>query len=402
MLRKTIVFPAAENIPTTATVTMKSNDNQRLHSSSKSHIRSTNSSSLYTWVSQLRAGNIDIKREDESDVKKPHSGNRSPMRIFRIMIIFLFIGIVLLVRLRPQSWLRKYRYMMWYDTSENDSYNNNMNKFPPVRLLSLPNTTIISSSEMMDPNYNQNNERRMTGRVSVDSWMLYHVHCTVTTDVRGNLGPASVLIQNQTLDWIKDRWQAASDMHGTNIHGPHNVQLEWTYDVVHPTKDTIHLRRASTISHSTPHRGALDVVLKRIVLDWEAAYSDNYDIQIWNDLTQQWVSIFIMRPLPPTKKKQPPPPLPVDENATTASAKFDITGGIVIATEWGQSPGVTFPTPLHIIHDISLSDPSNQFQNLTTWTTPSSKMRIVIHTSATGWGVSLWQVQVYGNYVRPQ
>jgi hypothetical protein len=37
--------------------------------------------------------------------------------------------------------------------------------------------------------------------------------CTVTTDVRGNLGPAAVLLNNGT-NWIQDRWQAASNSRG--------------------------------------------------------------------------------------------------------------------------------------------------------------------------------------------
>ena len=36
----------------------------------------------------------------------------------------------------------------------------------------------------------------------------------VTADVRGNLGPIEVIKQaNPGTNWIKDRWQAASDMH---------------------------------------------------------------------------------------------------------------------------------------------------------------------------------------------
>jgi hypothetical protein len=50
----------------------------------------------------------------------------------------------------------------------------------------------------------------------------------VTTDVRGNLGPPSVMIQETPgTDWLKDRWQAASDMHGTAIPGVHWVMLEF-------------------------------------------------------------------------------------------------------------------------------------------------------------------------------
>ena len=49
---------------------------------------------------------------------------------------------------------------------------------------------------------------------------LLSAGATVTTDTRGNLGPGSVITQKvQGNDWLKDRWQAASDMHGSAIAG---------------------------------------------------------------------------------------------------------------------------------------------------------------------------------------
>jgi hypothetical protein len=276
-----------------------------------------------------------------------------------------------------------------------------MNALPLARLLSIPNV-VLTSSDMIIPNHGYNEGWRMKHT----SGTQFTVVCNVTTDVRGNLGPALVLIQNQTTDWIKDRWQAASDMHGTNIRGQHYVRLDWSYDLKNPNRNMndatlkAHVLRANkmTASHSIRYNGAQEVVVKRIVLDWEAAYSDNYDIQIWNETTEQWVSIFTMRPSRTNVKKQHPQ----GDKTTTPLSSFDITGGVVHATEWGQSPGVTFPTPLHIIHDITLDDhhiaPSTEIHSKSA---ASSKMQLLIHTSATGWGVSLWQIQVYGNYVLP-
>ena len=41
---------------------------------------------------------------------------------------------------------------------------------------------------------------------------------SATCDVRGNLGPCSVVVQETPgNDWLRDRWQAASDMGGTAI-----------------------------------------------------------------------------------------------------------------------------------------------------------------------------------------
>jgi len=59
---------------------------------------------------------------------------------------------------------------------------------------------------------------------------------TATTDTRGNLGPAEVMLQDPPGDdWIKDRWQAASDMGGTAIAGEHWVEIDLGRVVV-PTR----------------------------------------------------------------------------------------------------------------------------------------------------------------------
>ena len=52
----------------------------------------------------------------------------------------------------------------------------------------------------------------------------------ITSSTRGNLGPPSVLNQNPPgKDWLKDRWQAASDMHGTAIKGSHWVLFDFSH-----------------------------------------------------------------------------------------------------------------------------------------------------------------------------
>ena len=149
----------------------------------------------------------------------------------------------------------------------------------------------------------------------------------IQTDVRGNLGPASVLNQDPPgTDWIKDRWQAASDMHGTAIRGAHWVLMEFP--------------QAIRCSH--------------FILDWEAALSKDYAIEGYHD--GEWTILF------------------------------DTNNGTYSSREFGQSPGVTTKTPLHIIHNITSVDAI----------LPVTRLRIWIRSSAHGWGVSLWQVDVYG------
>lgn len=151
----------------------------------------------------------------------------------------------------------------------------------------------------------------------------------VTADVRGNLGPATVLNQREPgQDWLKDRWQAASDMHGTAIGGAHWVMLSFPSIIV-PQK---------------------------IVLDWETAVSTDYEVQ--GKLHSTWTSLF--------------------------DSKRDTS---YIVSRHGQSPGVKQKLPLHIVHNVTLSRNFHQ---------PVKDIRILIRSSDHGWGVSLWQVDVYG------
>jgi hypothetical protein len=75
-------------------------------------------------------------------------------------------------------------------------------------------------------------------------------------DVRGNLGPASVITRARAKagsreDWLKDRWQAASDMGGTPIPGAHWVEID--------------LQRLCHIDS--------------VLIDWEEAYSQHWTIK---------------------------------------------------------------------------------------------------------------------------
>jgi hypothetical protein len=169
----------------------------------------------------------------------------------------------------------------------------------------------------------------------------------ITTDVRGNLGPAQVMLQNGT-DWIKDRWQAASDMHGTAVKGSHWVRLDFPSPVL----------------------------VQSLVLDWEAAYANDYKVQILPggtmDNNSDWQTIY--------DGEDP-----------------DQTSTLLRVQELGQSPGVKTKTPLHVVHSIGPLVPSPTATS--TWT---RSVRIWIRRSVTGWGVSLWQIQLYGYYQQQQ
>jgi hypothetical protein len=178
---------------------------------------------------------------------------------------------------------------------------------------------------------------------------------TVTSDVRGNLGPCSVVIQDPPgSNWLKDRWQAASDMGGTSIPGVHWLLLDF-HKIV----------RASALR-----------------LDWETAFAEKYRVEVIvgdggaiGDITQvvggdnSWTTIF---------------------DGTVGEKGSDgrlVTPGRV-TTSSGQSPGVKQKMPLHIVHDIVL-DELNQVIEF-------RYMRLYILKPAAGWGVSLWEFDVVG------
>lgn len=157
---------------------------------------------------------------------------------------------------------------------------------------------------------------------------------TVHADTLGNLGPPSVIVQNPPGDnWLKDRWQAASDMGGTAIPGIHYVILDF-------------------------HRY---VKAFYAVLDWEAAYASAYQIKVKSLEDDEWKILFDGR-----------------------NPKNKLLRAV---NQSGQSPGVKFKLPLHIVHSIDLSrSKSVGFRFL----------QIYIVKPAAGWGVSLWQVDIYG------
>jgi hypothetical protein len=165
-----------------------------------------------------------------------------------------------------------------------------------------------------------------------------------TADVRGNLGPVSVVVQAiPGTDWLHDRWQAASNMHGKTIPGEHWIQLEFT----HP------------------------IVVDSIRLDWETAFASEYRIE---------------GSLKPTISTTP-------EESGQVWALFDASNPADLAQRTeeasGQSPGVKQSLPLHVVHNIkSVAHNKNN--------RPLRYLRLHILKPATGWGVSLWQFDVFG------
>ena len=161
----------------------------------------------------------------------------------------------------------------------------------------------------------------------------------VTSDVKGNLGAIDVVVQNPPgNDWLKDRWQAASDMGGTAIAGKHWVEMDFNRFVAS----------------------------NKIVLDWETAWSDQYAIMCRSSKLEEWKMLYDRSDI---RNREP------DDSYIFSTKSF------------GQSPGVRFKLPLHVVHSLDLKRSDDIFFRY---------LRIEIMKPAAGWGVSLWQIDIYG------
>eukprot|EP01013_Petalomonas_cantuscygni_P022763 TRINITY_DN44080_c0_g1_i1.p1 TRINITY_DN44080_c0_g1~~TRINITY_DN44080_c0_g1_i1.p1 ORF type:complete len:285 (-),score=16.56 TRINITY_DN44080_c0_g1_i1:165-1019(-) len=120
--------------------------------------------------------------------------------------------------------------------------------------------------------------REMTERSDIrTSASLLSIGCPASSDVRGNLGAASVVTDPSTKDWLRDRWQAASNMHGKPIPGPHWVAI----DLMRP------------------------VLAERFVLDWDTAFASEYVVVGATIARGPWHSLASGRdaqPVLPTKR----------------------------------------------------------------------------------------------------
>lgn len=147
----------------------------------------------------------------------------------------------------------------------------------------------------------------------------------VDASARGNLGPPSVLTSGAApRDWLVDRWQAASDMSGTPIRGPHWVRLSLA-------------RRAPC-------------AVARIELDWETACADDYIIEV--------------------------------RGAGCAAAD---------GCPWAAQSVVRRPRQArggqHLVDIVDVTPAATRVWELRVW----------MARPATQWGVSLWQVDVFGS-----
>jgi hypothetical protein len=128
------------------------------------------------------------------------------------------------------------------------------------------------------------------------------------SDVRGNLGPASVVTSEVVKDWLKDRWQAAKNMQGVPIPGPHWIEVD--------------LERACKVF--------------KVLVDYETAYSADYAV-FGRNIDEGWISLADSKKglltLKPTNQHIVHE-LATDSSVSVRNVKLSIRS---IATRWGVS-----------------------------------------------------------------
>ncbi|KAL7461207.1 hypothetical protein ACHAXS_001631, partial [Conticribra weissflogii] len=221
---------------------------------------------------------------------------------------------------------------------------------------------------------------------------------TITSSVRGNLGPSTVLNQDPPgKDWIKDRWQAASDMGGTAIKGSHWVMFDFTRLIENSNKGASNIVNAISVS--------------KMVLDWEAAFARNYVIEgrmdppignnssnHWEDDSVEWCVFYdgALDSDMPGKKEQQLQHHPLRNQQNNIGSNQQPNR---FSLESGQSPGVKQKMPLHVVHTIDWGDFDPEVEVRSRKCRTLRFLRIFIRKPARGWGVSLWEVDVYGSLV---
>ena len=154
-----------------------------------------------------------------------------------------------------------------------------------------------------------------------------------TASVRGNLGPPSVVVSPVADDWLNDRWQAAKNMKGEPIPGPHWIVLA--------LKEPAHN-------------------ISKIKIDFETAYSNDYAVDAYCSDTQSWETVY--------KSSM--------RDVVVQRFKHHVTHEICLKGRINVCEAQT----------IDQSSPSKSV----------SKVRLRIKRPAERWGTSVWSFLVWG------
>lgn len=165
------------------------------------------------------------------------------------------------------------------------------------------------------------------------------------------------------MDWLRDRWQAASDMSGKPIPGPHWVSIE--------------LDAGCAASEA--------------LIDWETARADDYELQVR--------AVCGGSPARAAKAQAKV------EGAAARSAAVPSAVVASTATDDGEGQAWTTLTSTRIsrttserhVVDVVRVEETAAALSITSTTRARLEYRLHIRTPATQWGVSLWRLQLWGS-----
>lgn len=207
----------------------------------------------------------------------------------------------------------------------------------------------------------------------------------VTASVRGNLGPPEVVTQKQPATptpnstvttsvqqpeeklrdrWLTGRWQATSNMNGSPIKGPHWLDVDLGD---HPT-----------------------LKVAKVSIDFEAAYADDYTIEMRRSPSDPWSAIT-----------------PTSVRKRTFGTKYN--KHVVHHLCFGSARSISAPSPTSrakfpfLVGTVNGSGDTYAASNLDgdggdgggALLLFAPHLRLHIAKGATGWGVSVWNLQVW-------
>jgi len=177
------------------------------------------------------------------------------LNLYRFMQLFwllLFIGVVIAcITTVLGIWSKVRTHMKDVDLLREQAHLRVQDQVIPELVVFDP-SSVSEQKSSSEVNRAQESEKKTTIKKNslIMVERLLSANRPVESDVRGNLGPPSVVTEENVSDWLTDRWQSARNMRGEPILGEHWLDVDLG-------------------EHCT---------LTKIVLDWEDAYCTDYDL----------------------------------------------------------------------------------------------------------------------------
>ena len=134
---------------------------------------------------------------------------------------------------------------------------NSLRGSPVQNKIAIPTDPVSHSLEQLIM-HQAPTKRLITPSAPLDTrpTMLLSSNCLVTASTLGNLAPPHVVVDPRMESWLTDRWQAAQDLTGKAIPGPHWIELTFN----HPVQE-----------------------ISDMIIDYETAFANDYAVEVCFD-----------------------------------------------------------------------------------------------------------------------